>query len=287
MTAKQVISPQRNSIWSGQRLYFTLFLGVAVLAGPSANAQRAEMISRSELRVCADPHNLPFSNEAREGFENKVAEIVGADLQLPVSYVWFPQVTGFVRNTLRARECDLVMGAVSGDGVMDSTNPYYHTGYMLVTRTADGISARSVGDPALADKKFGVIAATPPTDLLLRHNLMPQVRAYSLRVDTRISNPPQAMLQDLVNGVIDVALIWGPPAGFAITREHLPLTAVFIEPEPNAPRLDYRIAMGVRANEPEWRRRINQAIGKHKAEIATVLASYGVPMMGDQGQPDP
>lgn len=262
-------------------------VGAAWLVCIPAYAQRAEMISRAELRVCADPSNLPFSNEAREGFENKIAEIVGADLELPVSYVWFPQVTGFVRNTLRARECDLVMGAVSGDGVMDSTNPYYHTGYMLVTRAADSITARSVGDPALAAKKFGVIAATPPTDLLLRHNLMQQVCAYSLRVDTRVSNPPRAMLQDLVDGVIDVALLWGPPAGYAITRDHLPLTAVFIEPEPNAPRLDYRIAMGVRANEPEWRRRINQAISKHKAEIATVLASYGVPMMDDQGQPIP
>lgn len=260
---------------------------MALLTGTSAQAQRAELISRTELRVCADPRNLPFSNEAREGFENKIAEIIGADLQLPVSYVWFPQVTGFVRNTLRARECDLVMGAVSGDGIMDSTNPYYHTGYMMVTRTADELTAHSVGDPALASKKFGVIAATPPTDLLLRHDLMNQVRAYSLRVDTRISNPPNAMLHDLVDGVIDVALVWGPPAGYAITREHLPLTAVFIEPEPNAPRLDYRIAMGVRANEPEWRRRINQAIAKHKAEIATVLASFGVPMLDDQGQPNP
>lgn len=261
-------------------------LGV-LLAGAPVQAQRAELISRSELRVCADPHNLPYSNQAREGFENKIAEIIGADLDLPVSYVWFPQVTGFVRNTLRARECDLIMGTVSGDGIVDSTNPYYHTGYMLVTRTADGITARSVGDPALASKKFGVIAATPPTDLLLRHNLMGQVRAYSLRVDTRISNPPRAMLQDLVDGVIDIALIWGPPAGYAITHEHLPLTATFIEPEPDAPRLDYRIAMGVRANEPEWRRRINQAIGKHRPEIAAILAEYGVPLLNEPGQATP
>ena len=291
MAAKQVRGRQKApAIEVRRRKYlaqFFMLLGITHMASAPALAQRAELISRTELRVCADPRNLPFSNEAREGFENKIAEIIGADLELPVSYVWFPQVTGFVRNTLRARECDLVMGAVSGDGVMDSTNPYYHTGYMMVTRSADEIGARSVGDPALAAKKFGVVAATPPTDLLLRHNLMNQMRAYSLRVDTRISNPPRAMLQDLVDGVIDVALVWGPPAGYAIKQEHLPLTAVFIEPEPNAPRLDYRIAMGVRANEPEWRRRINQAIGKHKMEIATVLADYGVPIMGDQGQPNP
>ena len=262
-------------------------LGAVLLAGTPAWAQRAELISRTELRVCADPNNLPLSNQAGEGFENKIATIIGADLDLPVSYVWFPQVTGFVRNTLRARECDLIMGAVSGDGVVDTTNPYYHTGYMIVTRAADHISARSVGDPALAGKKFGVVAATPPTDLLLRHNLMGQMRPYSLRVDTRVSNPPLAMLQDLADGVIDVALVWGPPAGYAIKREHLPLTAAFIEPEPDAPRLDYRIAMGVRANEPEWRRRINQAIGKHQAEIKAVLAEYGVPMMDDENKPAP
>ncbi len=287
MTARLVAGQRRpfGQAWlHGERAWFAFVLAVSLLAGLPAQAQRAEMVSRTELRVCADPNNLPYSNEARQGFENRIAEIIGADLELPVTYVWFPQVTGFVRNTLRARECDLVMGAVSGDGIMDSTNPYYHTGYMMVTRTADGIAARSVGDPALAGKKFGVIAATPPTDLLVRHHLMDQVRPYALRVDTRISNPPRAMLQDLVDGQIDVALVWGPTAGYAIKQDHLPLTAVFIEPEPDAPRLDYRVAMGVRANEPEWRRRINQAIGKHKAEIAAVLADYGMPMMDEQGQ---
>jgi quinoprotein dehydrogenase-associated probable ABC transporter substrate-binding protein len=256
-------------------------LGAVLLAGP-ALAQRAELISRTELRVCEDPNNLPFSNQAREGFENKVAEIIGADLDLPVTYVWFPQVIGFVRNTLSARECDLVMGAVSGDGIVDSTNPYYHTGYMIVTRTADAITARSLDDPALADKKFGLVARTPPTDLLVRHGLMNHVKPYSLMVDTRISNPVHDMMQDLVGGVIDAALVWGPQAGYAISREHLPLTARFIQAEPDAPRLDYRIAMGVRAGEPDWRRRVNQAIGKHQAEIAAVLTSYGVPQLDDQ-----
>jgi len=245
-------------------------LAAVSLVGP-ASAQRAELVNRTELRVCADPRNLPFSNEAKEGFENRIAAVIGADLELPVSYVWFPQVTGFVRNTLRARECDLVMGAVSG--------------YMLVTRTADGISATSIGDPSLRDLRFGVIAATPPTDLLLRHDLMGKMRAYSLRVDTRVSNPARDMLRDLTDGKIDVALVWGPVAGYAIKQDHLPLTARFIEPEPGAPRLDYRIAMGVRAGEPEWRRRINQAIGRHGPEITAILAEYGVPQLDAQGRP--
>ncbi|HYZ61953.1 MAG TPA: substrate-binding domain-containing protein [Acetobacteraceae bacterium] len=258
----------------------------AALAFP-ARAQQPELITRTELRVCADPNNLPFSNQAREGFENRIAEIIGADLGIPVAYVWFPQVVGFVRNTLRTRACDLVMGAVTGDTVMDTTNPYYHTGYMLVTRAADGITARSIGDPALADKRFGVIAATPPTDLLLRHGLLDRTRSYPLAVDTRYDNPARRMLQDLASGELDVALVWGPIAGYAISHDHLPLKAVFIEPEPDAPRLDYRIAMGVRAGEPEWRRRINQAIGRHRKEIAAVLAEYGLETVeeGPPGKP--
>ena len=254
---------------------FGLLLCAVLGAGP-AWAQRAELVARNELRVCADPHNLPFSNRAGEGFENRIAKVIGADLDLPVATVWFPQVVGFVRNTLRARECDLVMGAVSGDSVMDTTNPYYHTGYMLVTRTADGIGTRSVGDPALRDKRFGVIAATPPTDLLLRHDLLAHTRSYPLAVDTRIRNPAREMLQDLVESKIDVALVWGPVARYAIAHDHLPLQAVLIQQEPDSPRLDYRIAMGVRAGEPEWRRRINQAIGRHKAEIAAILSEYGL-----------
>lgn len=265
-------------------------IGPALLAAllgwvPAMAQQRAELISRSELRVCADPNNLPFSNENREGYENRIAEIIGADLGLPVTYVWFPQVVGFVRNTLRVRECDLVMGAVSGDTVMDTTNPYYHTGYMLVTRTADQIATRIVGNPTLSHLRFGVVAGTPPTDLLLRNGLMTQVKAYSLAVDTRNSNPAREMLQDLSNGVIDVALVWGPLAGYAISRDKLPLTAQFIAGEPGAPRMDYRIAMGVRSNEPDWRRRINQAITKNQAEITKVLDEYGLPAMGAAARP--
>ena len=248
-------------------------------------AQRAELLAPDELRVCADPNNLPFSNQAGEGFENHIATLIGADLGLPVSSVWFPQAIGFVRNTLGARNCDLVMGAVAGDGIMDTTNAYYHTAYMIVTRKADRITATSLADPVLADKRIGLVAATPPTDLVLRHGLMPHVRAYALGVDTRVSNPAAAMLQDLADGQIDVALVWGPVAGFAIHHDHLPLQAAFITPEPDAPRLDYRIAMGVRANEPDWRRQINQAIIRQQAKITTVLMEYGVPLLDEQNRP--
>jgi len=250
-------------------------LALAVLAGPAC-AQRPELIAQSELRVCADPANLPYSNQSKEGFENKIAEIVGHDLGLPVAYVWFPQVVGLVRNTLGTRACDLVMGAVAGDTIMDTTNPYYHTGYMLVTRASDAIAATSVSDPAIAAKRFGVIAATPPTDLLLAHGLLPSTTSYALNTDTRVHNPARDMLVDLVDNKIDVALVWGPIADYAIAHDHMPLKAVFLQPEPGGPRLDYRIAMGVRANEPEWRRRINQAITHQRSAIDAVLHDYGI-----------
>ena len=258
---------------------------VGMLASRSAVAQRAELVSRTELSVCADPHDLPFSDQQKQGFENKIADLIGTDLQLPVSYVWFPQVVGFVRNTLRARECDLVMGAVTGDSIMETTNSYYHTGYMIVTRAADHIEATSIGDPVLADKKIGLIAATPPTDLLLRHGLMPHVKSYALMVDTRNSSPSGDMIRDLIAGTIDVGLLWGPLVGYALKHDHLPLKVAFITPEPDSPRLDFRIAMGVRANEPEWRRRINQAITRQQPAIDRVLADYGVPLLNEQNQP--
>jgi quinoprotein dehydrogenase-associated probable ABC transporter substrate-binding protein len=247
--------------------------------------QTAELIARTELRVCADPNDLPFSNQAGEGFENKIATLIGQDLGVPVNYVWFPQVVGFVRNTLRAHQCDLVMGTVSGDAVMEDTNPYYHAGYMIVSRTDSGIGAHAIGDPALADKRIGLVAATPPTDLLLRHGLMPHVTSYALAVDTRFESPPRAMLQDIVDGKLDVGLVWGPIAGYYIKHDKLPLTAIFLDGEEGSTRLDFRIAMGVRANEPEWRRRINQAIDHHQAEIQTILAEYGVPLLDEQNHP--
>ncbi|HEV2677453.1 MAG TPA: substrate-binding domain-containing protein [Aliidongia sp.] len=262
-------------------------IGLSGVAAPAAAQTAIELVSRTELRVCADPSDLPFSNDKREGFENKIAELIGQELQLPVSYVWFPQVVGFVRNTLRARQCDLVMGTVDGDALMANTNAYYHSGYMIVTRTDDGIVATGLGDPALADKRIGLVAATPPTDLLLRHGLMPHVTSYALAVDTRYDSPARAMIQDILDRKIDVGLLWGPIAGYYIKHETLPLKATFLDGEPDSTRLDFRIAMGVRAGEPEWRRRINAALEKHRPEVAQLLAAYGVPLLDEQGHPVP
>jgi quinoprotein dehydrogenase-associated probable ABC transporter substrate-binding protein len=262
-------------------------LALAMAAAGPARAQRAELDMPGQLRVCADPHDLPYSNREKQGFENKIASIIASDLGVPLTYYWFPQTVGFVRQTLRKRLCDLIMGVVAGDSGIDTTIPYYHTGYMLVTRKSEHIDADSVADPALASKRFGLVAATPPTDLLLKHHLLGQTTSYPLYVDTRHHNSVRDMLQDLVDGKIDVGLAWGPIVDYAIKHDHLPLKAVFLKGEPDTPRLDYRIAMGVRPNEPLWRRRIDRAIQKHRSEIDAVLAQYGIETIKDENASTP
>jgi quinoprotein dehydrogenase-associated probable ABC transporter substrate-binding protein len=254
-----------------------------LVLGGAAGAQTGELIDRTELRVCADPHNLPFSDDKKAGFENKIAELIGQELGLPVSYVWFPQVIGFVRNTLRAGQCDLVMGAPAGDDVMQTTNPYYYTSYVLVSRADRKIAFPDFDDPQLKSLRIGIVAGTPPADLMAKHGLLDRAEPYALMVDTRHESPTHQMIEDIVAGRIDAGLLWGPIAGYHV---HLgqALEIVPLHSEPGSPRMDYHIAMGVRGNEPEWRRRINAAIQKRREAIVAILRDYGVPLLNEQGQ---
>lgn len=254
------------------------------LAPSAASAQTGEIVSRTELRICADPNNLPFSNEREEGFENKIAQVMGNELNLPVSYFWFPQVIGFVRNTLRVRRCDLVIGTVAGDDIMQTTNPYYYSTYVMLFRSDKGWAPSGLDDPRLKTMRLGIVAATPPSDLLVRHGLIANAKPYALTVDTRYESPAREMVEDILSGEVDVGLLWGPIAGFYVKREKLPLTLTVLKSEPGAPRMDYRIAMGVRANEPEWRRRVNAIILKRQPELTAILRDYGVPLLNEQGQ---
>jgi quinoprotein dehydrogenase-associated probable ABC transporter substrate-binding protein len=254
-----------------------------VMGGPSA-AQTADIVDRSELKVCADPNNLPFSDEKKEGFENKIAELMGAELGLKVEYTWFPQVVGFVRNTLRAHLCDLVVGTVAGDEIMQTTNPYYFTTYVMFYRSDKGRAVEGPQDPQLASLRLGVVAGTPPSDLLIRHELMAHTRPYALAVDTRSQSPTHEMVRDVVDGTIDVGFLWGPIVGYYRKFDDLPLTLVPLKDEPGAARMEYHIAMGLRANEAEWRRSINAAILKRQPEITATLQQYGVPLLNEQGE---
>jgi quinoprotein dehydrogenase-associated probable ABC transporter substrate-binding protein len=255
-----------------------------LIGGGPVVAETGGLVDRSQLKVCADPNNLPFSDEKKEGFENKIADLIGADLDLPVDYVWFPQVVGFVRNTLRAHLCDLVMGTVAGDEVMQTTNPYYFTTYVMVYRADKGLHLEGMQDPQLATLRLGVVAGTPPADLLARYDLMSHTKPYALTIDTRVASPTHQMVQDVVDGTIDVGFLWGPIAGYYRKRDNLPLTLVPLKSEPGAARMEYHIAMGVRADEAEWRRRINAEIVKRQSDITAILRDYGVPLLDAQGE---
>jgi len=251
----------------------------------AAAQQSPDLVSQTELRVCADPHNLPFSNQQSEGFENKIAALLAHDLNLKLSYTWFPDSQGFVRATLMKNRCDVVMGTVAGVEDMATTDAYYHTGYVMLTRLADNITTDKVGDWKIAGRRFGLVAATPPTDLVVQHNLMDQATIYPLVVDTRVVQPNLAMVQDLAHGRIDVALLWGPFAGYYTKRDHLPLRLTFLDPENSLVRMDYHIAMGVRPGDVGFRRKLNTIIARDEPQITQILRDYNIPLLDEQNHP--
>lgn len=253
-------------------------------AAPAARAQTGELVATDALRVCADPSNLPFSNERGEGFENRVAALVAQALDRKVEYVFFPQVQGFVRNTLRAGRCDLVMGTVAGDDLMQNTNPYYHTAYVLVFRRGGEPPPERLDDPRMKSLRLGAVARTPPVDLLVRHGLVENTRFFRLAVDTRIEAPGADMVRAVAEGELDAALVWGPIAGYQAKVQNLPIEMRALPTEPGGARMDYRITMGVRGQEPEWRRRVNAVIRERQGDINAILREYGVPMLDPQGR---
>lgn len=259
-----------------------LTLSVARLS-PAYPQMPGEILNRTELHICADPNNLPFSNDKGEGFENKIAEMIGADLKLPVKYVFFPQVVGFVRNTLQAHTCDLIIGTAAGDDIVQTTSPYYYSTYVAVYLRGNGFQFTDFSDPKLKTMRIGIVSGTPPSDLLVRHDLMAHAKPYALMVDTRYDSPTREMVDDIENHTVDVGLLWGPIAGYYAKDAKEPLAMAPLPDEEGAPRMDYHIAMGVRINEPEWRRKINAVIAKHHAELIAILRDYGVPLLDEQG----
>ncbi len=263
---------------------FSLIAALSADTAPG-HAATAEPVDHSALRVCADPHNLPFSNDKGEGFENKIAELLAQELGLPVRYTWFPNTVGFVRNTLQAQKCDLVTGMVSGSTLLQNTNPYYRSAFALVYRKNAVLTLTSLNDPALQKLEIGVIAGTPPATVLAEKGLLAHVHSYQLIVDTRFDAPGRDVVNDVATGKIDVGVLWGPIAGHYAKHESTPLTVVPLRSELGGTRLDYRITMGVRYNEPEWKRQIDQLIRKKQAEINHILLEFGVPLLDERGDP--
>ena len=264
-----------------------LVLSVALPAA-AAHAEGGglgELVDQSRLRVCADPSNLPFSNQAGEGFENEIAELLAAKLGVELTYTWHPQSIGFVRNTLGARVCDLVVGITTTSELMQNTNPYYRSSYALIQRADGADKVASLTDPKLADKRIGAVARTPPVDLLARQGLLGDLVPYHLMVDTRFESPGRDMVEDLAAGLIDVGVLWGPIAGYWAKQQSVPIEVVALTGEGAGARLDFRISMGLRRNEPEWKRILNDFLAANEAEIQAILLDHGVPLLDQQGQP--
>lgn len=250
-----------------------------------ASAQTSEAVDHSSLRVCADPSNLPFSNQAGEGFENKIAELLAAELRVPVRYTWYPQATGFVRRTLMARRCDVVIGISLGFELLQNTNPYYRSSYALVYRADSGLSTTSLDDPRLKTLRLGVIAGTPPASLMAKYGLLDRVRPYQLVADTRFNHPAKQMVDDVAAGEVDVGVLWGPIAGYYAKGRDPKLLVVPLASHEGEVKMDYRITMGVRFNEPDWKHTLNDLIERKQPEINAILFEYGVPLLDDQGRP--
>ena len=246
-------------------------------------AQTADLVDRSALRVCADPANLPFSNKKREGFENKLAELLGEKLGVPVLYTWFPQAMGFVRNTLRARKCDIIMGFSQGHELVQNTNHYYRSTYVMIVPAASPLKdVAHIGDARLKGKRIGVVAGTPPATLLALNDLLETARPFQLMVDRRFESPAEKMVEQIVSGALDAGLLWGPICGYYAKQSETPLAVIPLTKEKKGPRMAYRITFGVRLNEKEWKRQPNRLIAKHQDEIHGLLLGYGVPLLDEQ-----
>lgn len=265
-------------------LILLVLLSAAAALGQSRQDGSMELVDPNTLRVCADPRNLPYSNEAHEGFENKIAELLAQRLGKELAYVYYPNTTGFVRNTLNARRCDVIMGIPQGDDIVQVTNPYYRTSYAIVTRPGTDLAAvGDLADPRLKGTRIGIIAGTPPATNLAVNGLLANAKSYPLVVDTRFDSPAATMIEDLENNRIDAAILWGPMAGYLAKHSQVPLKVTALVKEPSGARMVYRIAMGVRPSDQNWKRQLNKFIAENVAEISKILESYGVPLLDENG----
>ena len=258
-------------------------VGAALLTASPATAQTSDLVSKSRFRVCADPANMPFSSETDTGFENRIATLIADKLERPLEYTWFPQALGFVRRTLRENRCDVIIGFAQGHDLVLNTNHYYTSSYVLVTLPDGPLAAVDrISDPALQGKRIGVMAGSPPATHMARHGLIGKAKGYRLMVDRRVESPAEQAIADLKSGEIDAAILWGPIGGYFAKNEGL--TATPLLHEEGAPRLFYRITMGVRAGELAWKRQLNKLIRRNQAEIDAILTEYGVPLLDEQGK---
>ena len=239
------------------------------------------------LRVCADPNNLPFSDSTGAGFENRLASMVASEMHRQVSYTWWAQRRGFIRNTLNANRCDVVMGVPTSFELTGVTRPYYRSSYVFVSRRDRGLGVRSFDDSALRRLTVGVqlvgddYANAPPAHALANRGIVDNVRGYNVQGDYRQPSPPARIIDAVANGDVDIAVAWGPLAGYFATREAVPLDIVPVSPQIDLPFLPFvfDISMGVRRADSTLRDTLNAILVRRRASIDSLLDAYGVPLL--------
>jgi quinoprotein dehydrogenase-associated probable ABC transporter substrate-binding protein len=271
-------------------------VALSCLAGEALAQPDAGPGSDKVLRVCEDPNNLPLSNRAQAGFENRIAALLAQELGWKLEYTWFPQRMGFIRNTLRAREensdrfkCDLVIGVAKGFDLAATTRPYYRSTYAMAYVKGKGLDrVRSLEDLLALDAgqrkklRLGAFAGSPITDWLLRNDLMEQVEWYQSQTGDAEQYPGEIIEKDLARGKIDVAFAWGPIAGyFAKNARTAPIVAIPLASPPGL-KFDFEIAMAVRQADKDFRQRIDGLIAANQAKIHAILMQYGVPLLEQQ-----
>jgi len=268
---------------------------ICVLLATGCSSHKAEPIAVASaqpftrppgvLRVCADPNNLPFSNQSGEGFENKLAELLAHDLGERVEYTWWAQRRGFFRNTLKAGVCDLVIGVPSGFEMALTTRPYYRSTYVFLSRKDRHLDVKSFDDPSLRKLRIGVQiigddqSNAPPAHALTRRHIIDNVKGFTLYGDYSQHDPPARIVDAVTKGDIDLAIVWGPLAGYFAKQSHVPLEIVPVSPQIDQPFLPFvfDISMGVRRGDQEFRDRVDQFLEQRRGEIDRILADYRVP----------
>lgn len=263
----------------------TLAAGISLAASVFAETDTSDLVSKDFFRVCADPANTPFSNKEETGFENRIASLFAEKLEQPVQYFWFPQAVGFVRRSLAIGKCDVVIGFAQGHDLVLNTNHYYTSAYSIVVLADSELAdVDHIADPRLQGQVIGVTAGSPPATHMARHGLIGKARGYKLMVDRRSESPAEQMLADLENGEIVAAVLWGPLAGYYAREMGSDVVVTPLLKEEGAPRLFYRITMGVRQGELSWKRQLNSLIRRNQDEINAILTEYGVPLVDEFGR---
>jgi mxaJ protein len=265
-----------------RRCFSTVASAVAMMIGTAA-------ADAAVLRVCADPNNLPFSDREGRGFENKVVELIARDLGSTVDYTWWAQRRGYVRNTLKADVCDVWSGVASGAEMMTSSRPYYRSSYVFVTRADRALHIASFDDPQLRTLIIGVQMVgsdamnTPPAHALSRRGIVQNVRGYMLYGDYRQPHPASAIIDAVENGDVDVAIVWGPTAGYFAAQASTPLTIEAVQPWRDGTELPmaFYISMGVRRGDNALLKRLDESLERNRAAISAILAEYHVPVLPD------